>query len=215
MSAPLTPAASRPLRHFLPVTVWLCIQLLALTAGATQIQLSDQFPRPAEQLALDVMLAVQLGTSAMLFPLLLRNLTSTLLVIASTWPFIQIAGILAAVPSPSILLAGCYVSVWLVFLALARSLPRSEKSMMFVVMVMTAVSIGGALMWYLKAEFSPDASQVPSSSSRFMGPIVDAIGIAHGQTNAMRIWGPMIVAFMHILPLALYRRLRKPVPMPA
>jgi hypothetical protein len=209
MQSPPTSEPSHTSSHFLPLALWLGIQLLVLLAAAMQIRLSDQFPRPPERLALDEMLVAQVAMAAMLFPLLLRNAATTALVVAASWPFVQLAGVLSSASPANVFSGGCYVSGWLVVLGLCRPLLRTEKGMMLAVATATAAALGGALMWYVRAEFAFDPSKPSSAAASAMGPIVGALAASHGQAIAISVWGPMAIALAISLTAAVIAWIRR------
>src|SRR5438128_918536 len=83
-----------------PLSVWLVAQLIALTFAALRVPLSAHFIAPGEALAMDEMLVVQFGVSAMLFPFLLRDARHLLAMMLTAAPMIQLAAILAGTPAP-------------------------------------------------------------------------------------------------------------------
>ena len=114
----------------LVLLLWLAIQLLALLTAALRVPLSGGYPRPAERLAIDLMLVAQITASAMLLPILLRGWRLWLMVVLTSWPFVQMAGFLSATPWTRVLAAGIYLSVWLTGLAAWNVVLRSRKSRM-------------------------------------------------------------------------------------
>src|SRR3954463_8926538 len=70
--------------HFWPIFTWLALQMLALLAAGLRVPFSARFVVPEEQLAIHEMFTVQMIASAMLFPILLRNLATAATVIAVT-----------------------------------------------------------------------------------------------------------------------------------
>jgi hypothetical protein len=194
MQAGPIPTASHTSSHFLPLILWLGVQLLALALAAMQVPLSDQFPRPAERMALDEMLVAQVLAATLLFPMLLPSAGATVLLIAATWPFLQLAGVLSSAPAKSIVVGGCYVGSWLLVLRLFRSALRTQKAELTGVAVATAIALGGAMMWYLRAEFALDTPAAPFVAGSTLGPIVGVLSAVHGNAGWASVWGPMAVA---------------------
>src|SRR5262245_54381709 len=89
--------------------IWLLIQLGALLIGAARVELWANYPRPAENLALDLMLVTQAAASALLLPLLLITWHRAALVIATVVPFAHFAAMLTAVPTVRAAAASAYV----------------------------------------------------------------------------------------------------------
>src|SRR5258706_10388140 len=110
-TAPVTRA--RVLSDLLVLLLWLLLQLAMLALAAGQIRLSDHFPRPAEGMALAEMAIVQICFSAMLAPMLFRSPGITLMMIATAWPMLQLAGLLSVAPAATILLVATYVTLWM------------------------------------------------------------------------------------------------------
>src|ERR1051325_1322831 len=102
--------------HPLSLLIWLVLQLLVLLLPVLQVQLSDEFPRPAEKLAIEEMVVSQIALSALLFPLLLRDFPSAIVMAATTWPFLLLAGLLSSTPAYPLLEAGAFVSIWIIAL---------------------------------------------------------------------------------------------------
>jgi len=147
-------------RSLASLGLWLIIQLAALLLPMTQLRLADQYPRPPERLALAQMLTIQIVFSAMLFPLLMPSRQATVLVILSTLPMIQLAGMLAAQPPATILAGAAYVSIWLACLGLGSAALRYRKARLWAVAVATSLALIGPLLAYLRLEFA--ASSTPS-----------------------------------------------------
>jgi hypothetical protein len=174
------------------LALWLILQLLPLLAAAAQLPLSDQFPRPAEQLALDELIVVQITASALLFPLILPTLPSTLIAIAASWPFLQLAGFLAAAPPLRVLGSACYLALWLLTLNLWLRLLPHRKSLLIGVAIATTLALAGPLLWYLKAEFgmtdSPAAAWPIDSR---LGPVMGGLAMVHGGSKVVPQWLPV------------------------
>src|SRR4051812_2726841 len=116
--APPLPDAIRP--PAAPLFCWLVIQLITLSVATFHVPLSARYPLPGEQFAIHIMLTTQIVTSAMLFPFLLRDATTSAMVILSTVPFVQLASYLSAIPTSRAALAAGYVATWLATLATWR-----------------------------------------------------------------------------------------------
>ena len=173
--APTPPAASPAL----PLLAWLIPQLLAISLAAWRVPLATGYagyPRPAESLAPDLLIAVQVGLAALLSPLVLRDVRTALMAAASAWPLTVLAGSLAALPAGRTALACAYVTGWVAALALWQRAMRSYRSQLLVVALASAVSIGGAALAYLRAEFAAPVSDEALASGAF-GPLAAAIAI--------------------------------------
>jgi len=154
--------------------VWLLIQLFGLALAAARVQLSAHFPRPAESLAIDEMLVVQIAAAGMLFPWLLRSRARAIAVVLTAGPMLQLAATLASMPGSLVMLLWAYVACWCVPLAAWRFV-LGRRFALLGVAVANLLTLGGAAMWYLRAEFSHNA---PLPAGVF-GIITSAIQIAH------------------------------------
>jgi len=188
ISATEIPARSQAQSPFIPVAVWLLLQLLALgiSAGRIPFYAIKSFPQPAELLAMPLMRMVQIGGSAMLFPFLLRDARTAGMVIAASWPFALLAGILTGFPQSWEKLASVlFITVWLSGLALWRTLLRSPRSQAIGVSVATLLVFGGPLINYLGLEYGGSAF---NSSFGIDGPVSAAIIIDGRNPLSRPIW---------------------------
>ncbi len=157
------------------LAVWLCVQLAAIAISTARIALWARAPQATEQLALAVMLAAQIGASALIFPHLLGTRGTTILAIASGWPMALLASQLADAPFPTLLRAEFYVSIWLISLHLwTRPLP-SPSARLLATAIAAMISLGGPVFWYLRMEFSNDGQQSGFDSFPAFGPLSGAI----------------------------------------
>jgi hypothetical protein len=163
MTAPGKPAP--PLTA--PLLVWLTIQLLALCVGSAGVQLSAQPTHPPESIAIDVMLATQIATTAILWPWLFRHWQLSLAVIATALPFTQAAGFLSATPTDRLVASAAMLLLWLTSLAAlpAHRFPPLTTTVLRGVFLLLA--LGGAVATYFRAEFAD-----PQSPTVVSGPIV-------------------------------------------
>src|SRR5690349_11499446 len=83
---PLTPNSATA-----PLAAWLLIQAVALLLAATRIPLSAHYMKAGERLAVYLLLATQIGGSAMLFPWLLCGRKAAAAVAVTAWPFLAVA----------------------------------------------------------------------------------------------------------------------------
>ena len=162
------------------LTLWLGVQVAALAVGAFRVPLSAKYPRPEELLAVHIMVAAQVAASALLFPYLLRDWRTGTAVVASAWPFVMLAATLSASPVDAAARAGMYVTTWLVALGLWRAALPTPEALAFAVATAALVTIGGAALVYLMAEFgSPDAPvEVGASFVRRVWLAPAGIGVA-------------------------------------
>jgi len=167
--------------HPTSLLVWLALQLLVLLLPVLQVPLSDEFPRPAERLAIEEMVIAQIALSSLLLSYLLRDMAATFVIAASTWPFLLLAGLLSSTSSHRLLQVGAFISIWLMALGLLRS--DSRKWNAWTTSIISTISIGGALAAYLRSEFSSG----PVNGLLF-GPIISALDLLHGPDNHFQSW---------------------------
>ena len=180
-STPSQTAPAAPLRSpFGPLGLWLMVQLLALGVSAAHIPFfAKSFPQPAELLASGVMLVIQIGAAALLFPYLLRDRRAAAMVVAASWPFTVLAAFLTGQAEHRILWGmTAYVTSWLVALAIWRSALRSGRAQSVGVAIATLVAFGGPLLWYLRAEYGVQPSAFNWMELSNWGPIMGALSIA-------------------------------------
>ena len=142
-----------------PVLLWLLVQLAALSVAALRFPLAAKYPQPAELLATHVMLATQVAAGALLFPYILGDWRTAAGVITAAWPFAATASVLSAIPLHTTAAAEAYVSIWLFGLALWCSALRGPRLQSYGVAVAAALTVGGALLWYLAREFDVTSSR--------------------------------------------------------
>src|SRR3954466_14941902 len=111
-----------------PLLLWLVIQLIALIVATARVPLAAGYPQPAELLAPHVTVVVQTIAAALLFPYLLSSWSVAIVVIATTWPFVILSGLLSPVPGDGLVSTAGFVSGWLLTLAsLNRALPHRAR----------------------------------------------------------------------------------------
>jgi hypothetical protein len=157
------------------LVVWLGTQLAVLGICAGRAMMWARAPRAGEQLALFVMVAMQIAMSALLFPHLLGNLRSTIPAIATAWPMAQLAAYLSDAPASHLVLAELYVWAWMIGLHLWLRLLPTAWSKLLGIGIASMLSLGGPVFWYLRADFGRDDSQLPLWSMSIFGPICGAI----------------------------------------
>ncbi|MGD0137491.1 MAG: hypothetical protein ABSD28_01330 [Tepidisphaeraceae bacterium] len=157
------------------LVIWLATQLVALGLCACRTMLWARAPRAGEQLALFVMLAMQIAMSALLFPHLLGNLRSTIPALATALPMAQLAAYLSDAPPTHLVLGELYVWAWMIGLDLWTKMLPTAWSKLLGIGIASMLSLGGPVLWYLRADFGRDGSQLPLWSMSFFGPICGAI----------------------------------------
>lgn len=173
---------------FPPLIVWLLLQMLALGLSAARIPFfaTKSFPQPAEILAVPLMWTIQIGTSALLFPFLLRDPRAAGLVIAAAWPFTIIAGILTGLPMSLMTVASIlFITVWIWGLALWSHLLRSRRAQAVGVCVAVLLAFGGPFLTYVKLEYG-NSSVGPATG--IDGPISAALVIGSQDPLSQTVW---------------------------
>lgn len=186
-SAQPQPAATRRI-ELAPLLVWAALQLAVLAGMSAGIPLADNPPRPPTRITLDALLVAQTGASALLLSWLMRDWPTSLSAISLTWPFIQAAGFVSAVPQQKILLAMAYVSGWLLLLAVCRALSRSQRSVSALTALASGFSMGGAVLWYLQAEFTYRSPLIDWAVHATWGSIMAAISIVRCERALAAPW---------------------------
>ena len=193
-----------------PLFAWLLLQLVALAVPIARIPFyaSKSFPSTPEVIALGVMLVVQIGGAALLFPYLMRDARAALMVIAASWPFTALAGFLAAqVDQRKTPAAIVYVSLWLVALALWNSALRTPRQKGIGIAVAVLLAFGGPLTWYLSGEYGTALS---GETVATLGPILGSIAIAEQNPLQKGPW-LFVAAFLlaSVLGWGMSRRIRR------
>jgi hypothetical protein len=164
--------------------IWLGAQLAALGICAGRAMLWARAPQAGEQLALFVMLAMQIAMSALLFPHLLGSVRSTIPAIVTAWPMAQLAAYLSDAPATHLVFGELYVCTWMIALHLWAGILPNPWSKLLGIGIASMLSLGGPVLWYLRADFSRDDSQLPLWSMSMFGPICGAISqVVPGGSN--------------------------------
>jgi hypothetical protein len=140
-----------------PVLFWSAMQIFALLISINQIQLWARMPHPTENYAMQIMLAMQIGFAAMLFPWLMRNGRSTAFIFLTSALFVQLAGMLGNETGGAIGWSIAQLWMWLIALATWRVMLVTSRMQMLGVAVATSLAIGGACVDYLQMEFTTGA----------------------------------------------------------
>lgn len=156
------------------MAAWLGVQLAALGVSAFRFRIWARQPQAAEQSALAMMLITQIGVASLIFPLLLRNIRSTIVAVTTAWPLAFLASFLADADVGSVVRGEAYVSAWLVGLFLIGRTVRGERGQLAAIAIAGMVALGSPSLWYLRADFNPDVSAT-TNSMIFFGPIGGAL----------------------------------------
>ncbi|HEV8292552.1 MAG TPA: hypothetical protein VGP94_11545 [Tepidisphaeraceae bacterium] len=175
--------------HPLSLLIWLALQLLVLLLPVMQVRLSDEFPRPAEKLAAEEMVVAQIALTALLLSVLIRDFASALVIAATSWPFLFLAGLLSSTPPYRLLEAGAFISIWIIALGVFRT--DATKWNAWATAIVATYSIGGAIAAYFRAEFGTGAID-----GLLFGPMVGALDVLHGSDDRWRGWVVLPVFLM-------------------
>jgi hypothetical protein len=176
------------------LVIWLTIQLAALGMCAARTTLWARAPQATEQLALVVMLAVQIGTSALIFPHLLGTARATLLAVASGWPMALLAAQMSDASWAVLFRSEIYVSFWLISLHLWTQALPAPRAKLLATTIAATLSLGGPVLWYLRMEFSNDGQQPGSDSFPAFGPLAGAISQTFARFN-FQSWIELTIIF--------------------
>jgi hypothetical protein len=175
------------------VGIWLIVQLAALGVSAIRFMFWARSPAAGEQMGLNVMLMVQIGAAALLFPVLLQDLRCAIIAVVTAWPLAQLAGFLADASSGRWIEGELYVSLWLVTLHLWAAALRHSWGKLFAMGMAAALSLGGPVLWYLRSEFG-NGGQSAGGPSAFYGPIAGVVSLAIPRLR-MSAWIVQIILF--------------------
>lgn len=220
LSEPGGPIASSTLRTSGALFLWLALQLAILAIAAFHFPLWAHAPDAEDLLALQFLLVVQLGASALLFPLLMGTWRQTVFITASSWPMIVLAGMLSSESLKAIGLAVIFITLWLLALALiiwaigkrnsnsesAFHPPlRTTKREMIAVALVSVWTIGGSLLLFSRVEYDPSASALGPWSKALFGPISSVFSAVFD--SAASSWAPLVIVWIAAIGLAGFRNI--------
>ncbi|MGA2584486.1 MAG: hypothetical protein ABSG31_14515 [Tepidisphaeraceae bacterium] len=163
------------------LAVWLVWQWLALAIAAARVPLSARYPAAGEQWGLVVMLVAQIAAASLLFQILLPNWIQLIVIIAVAWPMGLLSAFLADANFRQWAWGEAAVSAWLLELFL---LNRIGIPVDYLAAIVSLLTFGGPLAWYLHADFIANASDIDWHSADWLGPIMAiAAGINDGGIN--------------------------------
>jgi hypothetical protein len=152
------------------MALWLAAQIGALALSAFRVPLSIALPQPAEQSALALMLLIQIAAAAFLSPLLLTTPRQTIIALTVAWPMAQLASFLSDTTYRRTALAETYVSLWILTLSLWLWAIGRSRSAAFFPAIAAMFALGGPLLWYLRAEFVTQSTNVNWPHDALLGP---------------------------------------------
>jgi hypothetical protein len=212
-TSPQAPRAAD--RILAPLLVWLAVQMFALGLAALRVPLSARYPQPEESLAVHVLVVAQVAAAALLFPFLFRSIISSIIVIASAIPFLQLAAFLATfTDNRRLALCAAYLTLWLTGLAILNASLRCQKLKVYGVAAVSLMSLGGAVIAYLHREFGAPASAFDWQTHASLGPIMGCMAILEANPLGGTIWvflGAFVGSALMLLVFHFWRRKRATV----
>jgi hypothetical protein len=184
--------------------VWMLAQMIALLIGASGIKLSVNFPQPPESMAMHEMLIAQIAVSSMLFPFLMRGWRTSISVIATSWPMLVLASIIAESERAALIAACGYLTTWLVVLVLWNKILQLHRLQLIGVAAAGFFSIGGTVMAYLISEFGRNVTIKAIGFS----PVAAAIAQTDQSTRGFGGWIPLLTLLAAGLVGNLWMKLR-------
>jgi hypothetical protein len=205
--------ADRPTGNFRPsrvgsssttaLAIWVTVQLAALGFSSLRVMLWAREPLNSEQFALSLMLAVQIGLSAMIFPTLVSDSISLGAAILSASAMGELASFLAS--GESFVAGAIYVAIWLIALSLvARSL-RDPREQLIAAAAAALFALGGPILVYLREEFANGRASLPQSSTAAFGPIFGALSLKNPNDGSRVAWIELGIFFVLALVFCLMR----------
>jgi hypothetical protein len=173
-----------PLSPTAPLLLWLAVQMLALGTSVFQVPLSDQYPRPAERMALHQVLVAQVVASSLFFPWLFRNAVGGVFITTSAWPFIQMAASLSATSWENTIAAGVYVTLWLSLLSVWGTALKTKRARHAVGASASAMALLGPILWYLGAEYGATGREERHRLLSLISPVVGVLELVSGDRDA-------------------------------
>jgi hypothetical protein len=171
------------------LSLWLALQLLTLLLAALKTPYSIHFVQPAERAALPEMLIVQITMAALAFPWLMRDAATGIAVVIVSWPITALAAFLSVQIDPWKI--GCptaLVSGWLGGLGVWLYILRSQKTRLYGVAAATTLTLGGPLLWYLRADFGTGPAEIVWPNDGRWGPVMAALGLCNGSPANAASW---------------------------
>jgi hypothetical protein len=180
------------------LALWLMIQLCCLAVALLHIPLAASYP-PGERLAIEVLLAGQIGSAAILAPMLCRTAVTALLAAASVWPALLLAGAVEVRPLSPTILAAAAVTLWIAMLWAWSTAFAARAGGTITASVATLLAVGGPILTYLRAEFGADTALDTSTAdgSLVATPMMLAWRLAERASvgwNVLLLWLAFLVA---------------------
>lgn len=159
------------------IALWSALQCVALLVAAAGVRLWPHPPDPPESLALPVLVTVQIVSAALLFPDLFADRTTASVSLAVVAPALFCAGVLSATPPARVTELLTYVAVWMIGLSAWAQLARTVAVRAAAVCGALILSVGGALLWYVRVEAAAQTGVPPPDPIRY-GPLTAAVALS-------------------------------------
>ena len=186
------------------IAIWLAIQLITIGLIIGRIRLWIRGGDDAD--ALSVMLIAQIAGASISAQTLMRNLRTAICVTMSALPFLLIAGIVSAADARQLVCSGAAVLLWMISLAMALVASRGRLGHAVIHALANCLSIGGVVVFYLRAEFAGQASE---SHFAWFGPIASALTLADrnsSPTAITRAWIALTIVAVFFFAVAIANR---------
>jgi hypothetical protein len=162
--------------RFAIFSLWLVLQVGALTIAALRIPLSADHPRPAESIALQLLLITQICASSVFGPILFRGWPTLFTLMVVSYPFCFLAGFLSFAPVVVTVKACVYLTVWLLTIGPLQIAFRGTVHQYTVAAISVAWALLGPLLMYLKLEFGEGYGA--TSDLAWAGPVMGVMSLS-------------------------------------
>jgi hypothetical protein len=133
--------------------LWLTPQLISLALSAMRVPLSAHPPRPIESVALQQLVIVQFVVAATLGPILFRCRVSTVAVVMTAFPMLQLAAFLSSATWEMGVILGGSAGAFSMALAVLAAIGRPRQRHV-IWSFASAWTVGGSVLAYLHTEFA-------------------------------------------------------------
>ncbi len=177
------------------------VATLALAAG--RFPLSAHFFEPAERMAVEELLVLQLLVASLAFPLLLQTIYSALAVLVTAPAMLLVANALSRYPIGSVLPAVAYVELVILALATWAQALQSLRGQVIGLCVASGLTVFATVLWYLSREYRPESNDW----LQYVSPIVAALRVLD---QSGKIWAfaviPLAIWLVGVIVLLAHRR---------
>jgi hypothetical protein len=150
---------------------WLLIQFAFLGVGVFQIPMWDLDPKNG---GLEWMVGGQIAVMSLIFGVWMDRWDKVGIWIATCWPMGILAALMTGKEMSSAVKGEIYVSIWFMVLGLWRWIGKNQGLLLSVVIGL--VTLGGGVMAYLRAEFTPQF-EIGWGDTKNFGPLTEGLWI--------------------------------------